>query len=131
MTALLHRHRHPRLRLAGALLALAGLLVLVAAPVATVPAAAGAVHGAPDLSAYVLPDGTAPVICYGGGEAPAEDHAAGPHCPLCTLCKVLALPASVAAPGAPWFERVEAPSPAPAVAAASAPAGTRRARAPP
>lgn len=43
-----------------------------------------------DLSAYTLPDGTVPSICFGLDE---DQGGSSQHCPFCTLCEILVLPA--------------------------------------
>ncbi|MEL6299404.1 MAG: hypothetical protein AAFQ45_12615 [Pseudomonadota bacterium] len=80
------RYRARRLRTAAALLVIAALAALTVQPVDR------ALVGprAPELSAYVLPDGTVPVLCSAlghgdGGEADAT------HCPLCIPAKVTAI----------------------------------------
>ena len=50
-----------------------------------------------DVSAYVLPDGSIPFICSGVGQSGDEDGAPVRHCPFCTLCKILTLPAPLKA----------------------------------
>ena len=86
---------------------------------------------APDLSAYVLPDGTVPVLCLAlagdgeGGFAPGV-------CPLCSLNAVSNLaPSPCDALGARIAYTPVAYTQAPAVAIAAVRTATPPARAPP
>jgi hypothetical protein len=45
-----------------------------------------------DLSAYALPDGRLPVFCLSASDGDNQTFPTGPHCPLCTLAKSLAVP---------------------------------------
>lgn len=91
------RHRD-RIRRAGTLFAALAAVLLVLAPIWSVPANAGAGGGDADLVQYALPDGSVPFICFGDGEGTGTGGGVGPHCPLCTISKAFALPPKAAAP---------------------------------
>lgn len=68
-------------------------LALLLTAFAHQPVVAQGIDGV-DLSAYRLPDGSLPIICYNGpGDKEGGSQMNGPHCPFCTLAKSIVLPA--------------------------------------
>lgn len=92
------RAHQDRFRRAGTLLTALAALLLVFAPVWSVPAAASAGGSDIDLAQYALPDGSVPFICFGDGGGSGTRGGIGPHCPLCTVSKAFALPPKTATP---------------------------------
>lgn len=93
----MRRKKHSRHNRFAATLCFVGMFLLSIAPTLPGFARSGHLPGNIDLSAYALPDGSSPFICFNSSGDPAPETDLEQHCPLCTLAKVVALPPRIAA----------------------------------